>query len=136
MSDLSITVANCVNINAPTRTKIATETITQGQPVYLASASTVGKADNNAAGKTTVEGIALNPCTAGQPCTYAYGTGGTYSITLGVTSTAGLDHYLSSNAGGICPVGDVTSGMRKFRVGYFSTTTTFQLDLKDYGVTL
>lgn len=136
MSDLSITVGNCLNSDAATETRIAAESITQGQALYAASSTTVGLADNNAAGKTVCVGIALNPATAGQPVTYAKGTDGSYGITLGATMTAGLDYYLSANAGGICPVGDLSSGMAKFHIGFASSTTVLKMQLKSYGVTL
>lgn len=133
MPALSVTANSCVNIDATTDTRLAAETITAGQSLYAPASTTCGLADSDAAGKTTVIGVALNGGATGQPIVYAK-TGGT--ITLGATMVAGLDYYLSATAGGIEVVAGVTSGCRKVRIGYATTTTILYIDIKDYGVTL
>src|SRR4051812_31905049 len=130
MADLSITATSVINVDAPTDLKLAAEAITAGQPLYAASSTTVGKADNDAAGKTQCIGLALNGGAAGQPIQYAK-TGG--NVTVNAVGTALAEVYVSDTAGGLCLAAGVTTGMRKYRVGYFTTTTNLVLDFKDYG---
>jgi len=69
MADITVT-AGKVGAVFPTKAdihdRIAAETITKGQALYIASDGKVGLADANAAGKQQFRGIALNGGGAGQ----------------------------------------------------------------------
>lgn len=133
MADLSITATAVINVDCTTDNRNAAETITAGQPLYGPASTTAGKAVNTPAGKTTLLGLALNGGATGQPIQYAK-TGG--NVTLNSIGTVGATVFLSDTAGGMCLEAGITSGMRKVRVGYFTTTTNLVLDIKDYGVVL
>lgn len=134
MSDLSITAASVVKgADASIETGIAGATVTAGQPVYLDE--TTGKyllSDNNASGKKSVRGIALNGASLNQPLTIQ--TRG--EITIGATLTAGSPYYLSGTAGGIAPAADLSSGMDVVLLGLAKSTTVLVLDVRVAGVTL
>jgi len=134
MADLSITAASVVKgADASIETGIAGATVTAGQPVYLDE--TTGKyllSDNNASGKKTVRGIALNGAALNQPLTIQ--TRG--EITIGATLTAGSPYYLSATAGGIAPEADLSSGMDVVLLGLAKSTTVLVLDVRVAGVTL
>ena len=83
-------------------------TVTAGMPVYLSAANTWIAADNNV---STLEaglygcGIALNGGASGQPA--AVQVGG--DINIGATLTAGVPYIVSSNAGAIAPITDIST---------------------------
>lgn len=102
----------------------AGETITAGMPVYLDSTTTkYFKSDNNAAGKKTSAGIALNGASNGQPISVQ--TGG--AITIGATVTVAASYYVSANAGMICPAGDLATGSDVILLGVAISTTVIQM---------
>jgi len=108
-ADISVTAGNVVaSSSAKKTTGVAGETITAGQVLYISTDGKMYKADANAAGATTVAGIALGGASANQPVTYAVEDAG--GINLGATLTVGLIYTLSATAGGICPSADLTSG--------------------------
>ena len=135
MSDLSVTAASVLRgANAVTEQGDAGEAITAGQPVYLGSDRLYYKADNNAgtAAARTPRGIALNGASAGQPL--AIQKGG--DITIGAALSAGVAYYLSSTAGGICPVADLSTGMYPCVLGIAKSTTVLALGINPSGVPL
>lgn len=109
MADLVITAASVApGAGARLATGTAGATITAGQSVYIDSSNLVQK--TNAATSAILAaaaGIALNNAASGQPVTYQ--TAG--NITIGATLTTGAVYIVSgASAGGIAPVGDLTSG--------------------------
>jgi hypothetical protein len=135
MSDLVITAANVALVSGQRKTGTAGATITAGQVVYLDSATNTYKlADNNsgtAAARSPV-GIALHGSLSGQPLTVQLAG----TITIGATLTAGTAYYLSSNAGGICPVADLTTGMYPTILGIATSTTVLKIGIEESGVAL
>jgi len=134
MTDLVVTAANVIKgADAMIEHGTAGATITAGQPVYLDE--TTGKfllSDNNATGKKTVRGIALNGAAANQPLTIQRKG----DITIGGTLTAGSRYYLSDTAGGIIPEADLASGMDVVQLGLAKSASVLVLDVQTPGVTL
>lgn len=137
MADLTITAANVVpGSNANTVVGTAGETITAGKAVY--KSSTTNKwmlADSDAA---TAEargsdenntGIALTGSSLNQPIVVL--TSG--DVTIGATMTAGIGYYLSDDAGGICPIADVTGGDYVVQLGLAASATVLSVDVKYTG---
>lgn len=134
MVDIVVTAASVLKgSDALIEQGTAGEAITQGQAVYLDSADGKLKlSDNNATGKKTVRGIALNAASAGQPITIQRSG----DLTLNAVLTAGARYYLSGTAGGIMPEADLTTGMDVVQLGLAKSTTVLALDVQTPGVTL
>ena len=108
-------------------------TITAGQPVYLDSTTNEYLvSDADAAGKGTVDGIALNAASDGQPL--AVQTGG--NITIGATVAVGTSYVLGSTAGAINPNADATSTWVKVHLGVATSTTVIALKIQNSGATI
>jgi hypothetical protein len=112
MADYTLTAASVLKgANASTATGIAGATITAGQALYIdTTASNVLKlADADASlAASTVAGIALNGGATGQPITYVTDDD---DFTHGLATPAASDVIiLSSTAGALCPVSDLSSG--------------------------
>jgi len=133
MADLSQTAAN-VAVGAsttPTRRVQAGEAITQGMPVYKSTSdSKYYKSDADTSAASICDGIALTPAsTSGyfviaEPST----TAGISLVNLGATLTVGLEYYVSTNAGGICPIADLATGDFPTSLGF--ATTAALLDFR------
>lgn len=116
MADLTVTAASVVaSASAVKGRGTAGESITAGQPVYIdtSDSNKLKKADAGAAAAARVAGIALHAAAANQPLEYAiadpdFAPGATLS--LSAAGDAGL-YFLSNTAGGLCPKGDLVSGM-------------------------
>lgn len=110
MADLVIT-ATSVLASAQATTEARWNfgtTFTQGQPGYVDTSNTWQLADNNASATTAaVSGISLNAGGPGQPARFNTADP---AFMPGATLTVGQSYYLSSTAGGICPVSDLPSG--------------------------
>lgn len=114
MTALTVTAANVVPVltgNYPAqidRSRLAGETITAGQAVYVNSSDgKVYKADADAsAAAATAVGIAVAGASAGQPI--AVQTGG--DLIAGATLTANTAYIVGSTAGAINPIADITTG--------------------------
>ncbi|WP_421579965.1 hypothetical protein [Shinella sp. M31] len=134
MADLTITAASVVAGTNSTRDHgTAGETITAGKAVFLdATTNKWMLSDNNGTGTRAVNGIALNGASLNQPL--AIHKSG--DITIGATITAGTAYYLSATAGGICPVGDLASGMDPILIGIAKSASVLAVDIQDPGVTL
>lgn len=137
MADLSITAANVVQYaSARVNTSyLIGETITAGQVVYLKAADSrwwKSQCDGTAAesGSGVLRGIALNGGAAGQPA--AVQEAG--DIVIGATVTVGLEYYLSSTAGGICPIADLSSTNYLHIVGYGVSSTVVRLLMHASGI--
>lgn len=109
-------------------TKNAAEAISPGQLCYTTTSDTYGVADNNASGKTSVAGMAINTAAAGQPVTVA--TNGA-TVSFGAVLTAGQDYVLSSTAGFMCLSSDLSTGQTLSLVGWAPTTSTLKLNISN-----
>lgn len=110
MAALSITAANVVaGANAILKQYTAGATITQGQAVYLDSATnTVKLADADAsAAAADVIGVAMNSALSGQPITVNTDDD---DFTPGATLVMATLYGLSATAGGICSTADFANG--------------------------
>lgn len=108
--------------------------ITAGQSLYLdTTTSTLKLADADASTSTCLgAGIALHAASSGQPISYV--TGGFF--TPGATLTKGMVYTVSATAGGICPIGDLTTGAHPCILFYaISTTVAFVLIAQQYDTT-
>lgn len=132
-ADLSITPANVkvLGLTAQYRTVQYGETVTAGQAVYKKAADgKYWKADNDVdAATATVAGIA-----------YTGGAADGYGVIivsgpmdLGATLTAGTYYVLSSTAGGICPIADLTSSDYIVPLGVATTTGRILVDISNTG---
>lgn len=134
MADLSITAANVLaGAGAKTELGTAGEAITQGQQVY--QASDTGKwmkadADSATAEARTARGTALCAASASQPIVVQKSG----DITIGATLTANTAYYLSSTAGGICPLADVGTGEYMQLIGLAISTSVLRLSYLATGV--
>jgi len=128
MADLAITAANVkASANSTTNSGIAGEAITAGQPVY-SDASDEKKlklADSNDLDLTNVIGIALNDAAADQPVNYVRKDP---SLTIGATVAIGEVYVLSSTAGGVAPVADLSAGQEAVIMGVGISTTQIAVD--------
>jgi hypothetical protein len=136
MADLSITAANVVKqAGARVRAGTAGATITAGQAVYLDTDDgkfKLADADSATSAARVPIGIALNGAADGQPLTVL--TRG--KVTIGATLTAGTAYYLSDTAGGICPVGDLTTGDYPVFIGIATSTSVIDVNITASGVAL
>lgn len=133
MADIAITAASVAAGTGASieRASLAGETITAGQVVYRKStdgrwwkAQADGTAEESGVGVQL--GIALHASLAGQPL--AVQVDGL--ITIGGTIAAGVVYYVSTTAGGVAPVADLTSTNRPSLIGYGTTTAIMQLLLR------
>ena len=127
MADLSQTAANVKqgSLNSPTRRVQYGETITQGQPLYLATDGKWYRADaNDGVAKAVVGGIALTPGVADDGGTIAIpsSTPGASLVNLGATLAVGTAYAVSATVGGIAPIGDITSAQFVSIIGIATTT--------------
>jgi hypothetical protein len=136
MADLTITAASVLAGTGATLDRgTAAATITAGQAVYQDAAT--GKyllADDNsgtAAARVPV-GIALNGASNGQPLAVLRSG----PITIGAALTAGAAYYLSKNAGGICPVADLTTGDYPCAIGIATSASVLNVNINPSGVAL
>lgn len=133
MADLSITAANVKAGSASTRVQLvqAGETITQGQPAYLASDGKYYQTDaNDTAIKAQAKGIAITPAS----------TDGYFLLTvdglvnLGATLAVGQVYVCSATKGGIAPYADLTTNDFVTIVGIATTTALLDINLLVSGV--
>ena len=114
MADLSQTAANVKqgSLTSPTRRVQYGDTITQGQPLYLATDGKWYRCDaNDGIAKAVVGGIALTPGVADDGGTIALpsSTPGASLVNLGATLAVGEVYGVSAAVGAIAPIGDITS---------------------------
>lgn len=136
MSDIAITAANVVaDTTASRESGTAGETIAAGKFVYKNSTShkwMLADADSVTAAARQARGVALNSASLDQPLVVA--TGG--PVTIGGTLTAGLAYYLSSTAGGMCPVADIGTGEYVCLLGIAASTTVLNVGIQFPNVVL
>lgn len=135
MADLSVTAASVVSVDGGKSSALAGEAITAGQSVYVkASDGRVYKAQaDGTVAEAEATGIALNGGATGQPIQYQ--TDGT--LTIGATTAKGVAYVVSAAAGGVCPIGDLTSGQYITFLGYATNISGgFALMKKVTGITV
>lgn len=132
MADLTITAANVLPSGTGNAVMVIAEVaITQGQPIYIDSATGTAKLAiaTSLAGAAAV-GIALNSAAAGQYVTYQKAG----AITIGATVAAGTAYYVSGTAGKICPEADLGSGKYVTLLGFGISATQIQINIQRSGV--
>lgn len=136
MADFSIIATNVVSpTKVPRTVGIAGETITAGQAIYKKSAdSKYYKAQcDGTAEEAQVAGIAINGATAGQSVTFV----SSGDLTMGSAfAAAGKTVVASATAGGIAPIGDLTTGNYLTIVGYTKSATVIEVKPEIRGVTV
>ena len=136
MADLTITAGNVIaGSDARIAQGVAGATVTAGQVVYLDSADGRFKLADSDAATAPVRlpaGIALNGASNGQPLSVAQAG----SVTMGATLVAGTTYYLSDEPGGICPLGDLTTGDFTVVVGMATTAAVLVVHIQSSGVAL
>ena len=133
MADISPTAAN-VQVTSTSTTSRAVAgagvTITQGQAFYIDSGlNTAALADCTAVGTSSVAGIAVTPAAATE--SFMYVSAG--SMDLGVTLTVG-ETYVLSTAGGISPIGDLTTNDFVSVIGTADATDNIVVRIDNTGV--
>jgi hypothetical protein len=114
MADLSITAASVALGSQTTPTRIVQygETVTQGQPIYVAANGQWYRCDaNDGAAKALVGAIALMPGVAGSWGLAALpgSSPGQSLVNLGATLAIGTHYAVSATVGAIAPIADITS---------------------------
>lgn len=136
MADLTITAANVVpGVNAKIVGGTFGATIVAGKSVYQDPADLKFKladCDSAVAAERAVKGIALTGGGNGQPG-FVLTEG---DIALGAVLAAGTAYYLSPTAGGICPVGDLSSGDYPTLIGIAKSTSVLSVKINESGVAL
>lgn len=101
--------------------------ITQGQALYE-SAGKLYLADADTETAAEAVGIALNAAAADQPVEYL-----AQGPMTGNGMTAGVPYFVSPNAGGICPIGDLLAGDYVTYVGTATATTSLLVKINASG---
>lgn len=135
MSAISITASAVLPVttsNPNVISGIAGAAITQGQPIYLDSATnTLKLADANDAAAYQVVGVSINAASSGQKVSYQ----SSGIITIGSTQLAGNDLWLFSTAGTMTVTpADLVSGFYNVHIGTYLTTTTVLLNITIGGL--
>ena len=110
MADLSVTAASVLpSTGTPILKKTAAATMTAGQVLAVDADKNLilGDADGSALAKVIL-GISVNGGASGQPVNYVTEDP---DFAPGFTCTSGVRYYVSATPGGICPTGDVATGM-------------------------
>lgn len=136
MADLTITAASVIKgTGAQTATGTAGATITAGQPLYADSAdldfqgiAKLKLADANVSlALATCVGVSLHAALAGQPLTYQFAG----ILAIGATVALDMPYAVSTTAGLICPVGDLTTGNWLSVIGRATSTTALTLSIQN-----
>ena len=133
MADVSFTAASIKpGTNAQTQEVMFGATITQGMVVYLDSSDNEYKIADCTTSATTAAaaGIALTGGAAGQPGVIITGGNLTTSAHLSLASPV----YILSEAGLICPAGDLANDDYVTIIGVATSTTNLKLSLNASGV--
>ena len=133
MADLTITAANVGLKSQSVSVQVVQfgEAVTQGQPLYRdTNDNKYNLCDSDAEASAKCAGIAM---TSG--ATDEYGIiAKTGPIDVGATLTVGETYVVSTNAGGIAPIGDLTTGDYVTHLGVASAAATLELDIEVTGV--
>ena len=136
MATLSITAGSVLKGagSATDASRLAGATITAGQSLYIDSSNTyqLADADFTAGAKAECKGISLGGAASGQPLVVL--TAGL--ITIGATVAVGTLYAVSATAGGICPIGDLTTGAYPCVIGFAVSTTQILVAFSYSGVAI
>lgn len=137
--DITTTAANVVTVadadNVIERNQTAGATITAGQSLYLDTSDGKWKlfdANSGTAAVRTLQGIALNGASNGQPLDVQ--TAGT--INLGATLSVGLIYVGSVTPGGIAPSADLATGWYTNVLGVALTAANLKMRMYASGTVL
>ena len=131
MADLTITAANVVpQAGSTIKSATAGVAIAAGQPIYINTTTNQAElADANALASAEVAGIAVNSAAAGQPVSYVSNG----PVALGSVLTTGAVYVLSSTAGGLAPVADLSSTEYTSILGVASSATVLAVKINNTG---
>ena len=133
MADLSITAADVKKTDTTLIAEgIAGGTVTAGQAVYRDSTASnkLKAADADVLASAAAVGIALHGASADQPLKYAIGG----NLTLSSVMTVGAVYVVSTTAGGIAPVADLSSGDYVTLLGIATTATNLKISISVSGI--
>lgn len=134
MADLSPTIANVEVVTEQSQLKVvlAGEALTAAQPVYKkASDKKYWRADADDSATADAKGIVVVGCDAADKYAVIQTSG---TIDLGATLTVGETYVVSTNAGGIAPIGDLTTGDYPTILGTATTAATLPIKIEASGV--
>lgn len=131
MADLSVTASSVVpQAGATIKSGTAGEAISAGELVYLnTTTNTIDLADANALASAAVVGIAVCSAATGQPVSFVSAG----PVALGSILTAGAVYVLSSTAGGLAPVADLSSTEYTSIIGVASSATVLNVKINNTG---
>ena len=132
MADLAITAANVVpSASAVVREGTADDTIAAGDLVYKDASDNnyIKLADADVEATSQVVGLAVTSSSAGQPVKYVESG----DVVIGSGFTEGVLYVLSATGGGICPLGDLTTGQYVTYIGMTTSATTLSIKLHVTG---
>lgn len=131
MADLTITAADMgvADLGVATRIVQAGEAVTQGQPGYPSGGKYYQCDADDTSATAAATGIFLTP--AGIDGYAIFATSGT--ILIGATLVVGELYVVSATKGGICPIGDLTTGDYVTILGVASSASTLALDPSPSG---
>ncbi len=134
MADLTITAANVKKgASAKTEEGLGAVALTAGLAVYKEAATSKFRptdADSATPEARAVYGVTLNACAADQPVV-VHKKG---RLAIGATVAVATPYFASATAGGICPVGDLASGMYPTLIGFAVSTTEIDVNIVAAGV--
>ena len=133
MAALTVTPAQVLFVSGTKETGVAAEAITAGAVLYRLTDNTIGLADNDAAGKTVVIGVALNAAGAGQTVTWAK-PGSVVTIGAGAAPAVGYIYCLDDTAGLMIAAGELASPSVVSVVGICSAANTLTLHEWNTGI--
>ena len=132
MADLTISANAITLVSGPSEYRVLAENAGAGVPVYVTgSTGTVGVADSNVDGKQTVRGITVGAGSMGDTVQVALPGA---VLNLGATLGVGTLYSLSTNAGKIQPVADLTTGETVSLLGAGQTAALFLLNIWNTGI--
>jgi hypothetical protein len=132
MADLTVSSSLVVTQpNAPFETGISGASLTAGMGAYLdPTDDRWKKAVATAQVTAAARGVITHNCSSGQPVRVQTAE----EISLGGGITVGQTYIVSTNAGGICPIADLTTGSWVTHVGVGATTNAIDLTMYRSGV--
>lgn len=135
MADISVTAASVKVASATTRVQQVTYggTVTHCQPLYSDSTDSneYKPADADAAASSVAVGVSYTP--GGDGDIGHIVTSGRINVG-GAHLTQGVPYFVSTNAGGICPYGDLASGDYVTYIGTAISTSVLEVDIHATGI--
>ena len=133
MADLVWTATTLLHQSGQKQTRVATETVAEGDWVYeVTVGSTIGVATNTTAAKAVVFGQALNGGVTGKDITVAL-TGSVINATA-TPAIALAAWYVLSAAGATSPIADQTTADQVSMVARGTVAGTYQIEIVNTGL--